>query len=170
MVTVNPFTTCAVVHGHVEAAHGHILFSTEFILDLIPGWCWGPGCCGYRDHGGCAAAGDLADSIAGLSQDRFIPDPAPNYGKGWAEPEHSCQERNCCIFLPRGRPRKTCVSAAPPKCAGQQPLLLLDLRPTVNALTTWAPVEDHTCHSHANDGLQGSNHITLQTPRLSLSS
>lgn len=135
VVTVNPFTTCAIVHGHMEAAHGHILFSIVFILDFILGRCWGPGCCGYRDQGGCAAAWDLADSIAGLSQDLLIPDPAPNCGKGWAEPEHSCRERNCCIFLPRGHPCKTCVSVAPPKCARQQPLLLLDLCPTVNALT-----------------------------------
>lgn len=130
-----PFTSCAVVHGNVEAAQGHILFSIVFLLHLVLGWCWGPGHCGYRDQGSCAAAWDLAASIAGLSQDLIIPDPVLNSGKGWAEPNHSCQERNCCIFLPRGCPCKTCVSEAPPRCACQQPLLLLDLCPTVNTLT-----------------------------------
>ena len=51
VVTVNPFTTCAVVHGHVEAAQGHILSPIVFILHLVLGWCWGPGHCGYRDEG-----------------------------------------------------------------------------------------------------------------------
>ena len=51
VVTVNPFTTCAVVHGHVQAAQGHILSPIVFILHLVLGWCWGPGHCGYRDEG-----------------------------------------------------------------------------------------------------------------------
>lgn len=50
----------------------------------------------------------------GSSQDLFAPNPTPVWGVRWTQLECSCQERNHCIFLPRGNPLETCGSMTPP--------------------------------------------------------
>ena len=98
-----------------EAAQGCDPFSVVFVPDLVLGWHWGPGRCGFENRSGCAATWDL-----GCLHGRALPGPVcPKSGSKLrcevGGMEHSCQERNHWVLLPRGCLPRPCDSVMPPR-------------------------------------------------------